>query len=395
MHPLTRLALVPTLTAALGGCSALRALAGRDTVSLEGAQVTAMSVDIRKSEKTICPRERVQMAIYADAVFQGEAGPKKLETWHGDSGANRNDKLEFDEFAFHSELGQFDAEGWFSPNTDLLASAARQFEITTAYRRQPDKFTFKTSYKPDYRCITGTGASGARGEAGANGNDGTPGQDGSSGSSDGPGSPGSDGRSGGSGATGSSGGAGPKVVAYATYVKTAFYDRLIAVVMQGPERDFVLLHPDATLTLFARGGDGGPGGRGGRGGDGGRGGSGNPGGNGGKGSAGGNGAAGGNGGPGGTVELVVDARFADLAKRFEVDVSGGRGGPRGEAGEGGRAGSGGSGYGSGARGADGSAGTAGQVGSAGSNGPPGSGSVRAEDVSAHFSGLTGISMLEP
>ncbi|MEZ4221080.1 MAG: hypothetical protein R3B13_09125 [Polyangiaceae bacterium] len=391
----TVVVLVASSAIALTGCGALRSLAGRNTVSLEGAQVTSMSVDLRKGEKTICPRERVQMAVFAEAQFPGEQRPQQLETWHGDAAANRNGKLEFDEFAFHSDMGSFDAEGWFLPNPDLQVSAGREFALTTAYRRRPDQFTFHTSYKPDYHCITTGGGEGSMGNSGANGQSGTAGTDGSSGFSDSAGGPGGDGRPGGNGGAGAPGGPGPHLVAYATYVSTPFYPRLIAVRLEGSATDLILAHADATLTLLARGGDGGAGGNGANGGQGGRGGSGNPPGNGGNGAAGGSGASGGNGGPGGNIELVVDQRFADLAQRIVLDVSGGRGGAAGIAGTGGRPGSGGSGFSGAANGADGSEGNAGQVGTSGSDGPKGTSSVRSGDVADKFSGLSAITLLNP
>src|SRR5262245_29633785 len=100
---------------ALGGCGFLKSMAGRNTVSLEKAEIKSMSVDIRKQAKTICPREKVQMAVFVKAVLEDEKEVLSIETWEGDENASRNDKLEFDEFAFHSNLGAFDKNGWFSP----------------------------------------------------------------------------------------------------------------------------------------------------------------------------------------------------------------------------------------------------------------------------------------
>lgn len=383
------------IASALGGCAALRSLAGRNTQSLEHAEVLGMSVDLRKTEKTICPREAIQMAVFAEVVLSGERAPKQLETWQGGPDANRNGKLEFDEFAFHSEQGKFDELGYFHPNPDVLASVSEPFALTTAFRRRPDKFTFQTTYKPDYRCISRVGGDGDGGVAGIAGVVGASGESGSGGSSTSAGSSGRDGQPGGNGSSGGDGAGGPRLTVYATLVKTAFYDRLIAVSVEGSARDFVLLHPDATLTVVARGGDGGPGGSGGRGGDGGQGGSGNPPGSGGRGAQGGVGGSGGRGGPGGTVELIVDERFAELLERVRVDVDGGRAGLPGEAGQGGRAGRGGSGLGGAASAADGSEGATGQAGSPGSEGPRGSTTRRAGDVGARFAGVAGITVLDP
>ncbi len=279
------------------GCAVLRSLAGKNTLDLEGADVRSMGVDIRKEQKTICPRERVQMAVFADVVFPGEAQVKKVETWRGNE--NRNGKLDFSEFAFHSDQGQFDDAGFFAPNHDLLATVGKEFEIKSVFRRRPDKFSFSTTYKPDYRCIHEAGESGRGGSEGQSGQAGTTGDSGQSGSSTSAGGQGGDGRPGASGGNGGQGSAGPKIVAYVTFVKTAFYDKLVAVRIEGAGSDFLLAHPEGSLVILATGGPGGGGGDGGRGGDGGSGGSGNPPGNGGTGAQGGNGGNGGSGGPGG------------------------------------------------------------------------------------------------
>ena len=80
-------------------------------------------------------------------------------------------------------------------------------------------------------------------------------------------------------------------------MKTAFYERLVAISIDGDQKDFLLVPEGQPITIKALGGAGGIGGHGGRGGSGGSGGSGNPGGRGGKGGQGGNGGNGGNGGP--------------------------------------------------------------------------------------------------
>jgi hypothetical protein len=385
--------LVLASAAALGGCGVLKSLIGRNTVSLENANVTSMGVDIRKEQKTICPRERVQMAVFVKAALEGEKEVKEFETWQGDDGANRNGKLEFDEFAFHSPLGKFDENGWFTPDPDVLASVSKEFELKSVYRRRPDKFSFTTTYKPDYACIKQGGKSGAAGQPGSSGSSGTSGSTGSSGSATSAGSNGGDGQPGGNGGDGSDGGPGPDLTAYATMVKTPFYEKLIAVRIEGAASDLLLLHPEQTFVLEARGGAGGPGGQGGSGGRGGSGGSGNPGGRGGNGAQGGNGGKGGKGGPGGKLTLIFDDRFQDLKARIRLDVSGGSGGSAGGAGSAGSAGSGGSGMGGGASGQQGNAGQPGQAGSSGGDGAPGTASAQAGDVAAKFAGLTDVTVL--
>lgn len=376
------------------GCGFLKSLAGRNTLDLEGANIKSMGVDIRKQQKTICPRERVQMAVFADVVLDGESEVKKVETWQGGADANRNDKLDFADFAFASSGGSFDDMGWFTPNRDLVAGAGKEFDLRTVYRRRPDKFTFTTTYKPDYRCITGGGGEGNAGVNGSSGTAGSTGESGGSGSSTSGGTRGGDGGQGGNGAPGSEGGAGPDLVAYATYVKTPFYDKLVAVRIEGGATDLLLFPPEQKLTLSARGGGGGAGGAGGPGGHGGSGGSGNPPGDGGRGGSGGSGANGGNGGAGGHIELVVDARYPEIAELVQLDVSGGAGGEPGSPGPPGQGGSAGSTMGTGGQGAssggDGTQGTAGQPGARGADGTH---AVRQAAVLDKLGGLGAIEVL--
>ncbi|MCA9640573.1 MAG: collagen-like protein [Polyangiaceae bacterium] len=381
------------------GCGFLKNLVGRNVVDLEQADVRSMSVDIRKTQKTICPRERVQMAVFVEAKLEGEDQVAQFETFKGNEG--RNHKLEFNWFAFHSEQGSFDAEGWFTPNPDLTLTASQEFQLKTVYRKRPDQFSFDTTYKPDYSCISSAGADGQFGSAGVSGNGGNQGESGQS-NSDAPGGDGGDGQAGGDAGPGGNGGDGPRVEAYATYVKTAFYEKLVAVVVEGGSSDVLLFHPENQFTVFAAGGSGGPGGIGGMGGRGGRGGDGNPSGSGGRGGPGGRGGVGGNGGAGGVVVLHLDERFPELRNHFRVDVSGGAGGPGGGAGSGGEGGDAGSVRVSsgpdgttpqGTEGARGAQGPQGSAGSPGNAGPAGNFDVRLEPLGAQFSGLNGVSVL--
>ena len=255
-----------------GGCSFFKSLAGTNTVDLENAQVESMSVDIRKDQKTICPREPVQMGVFAKVMLEGESQPKEVETWEGTGSVNKNDRLDFTEFAFHSEQGSFNDEGWFTPNPNLLATVSTEFELTTAYKRRPDKFTFTTSYKPDYACIQSGGMDGEGGRMGNAGTAGPTGTDGKYGSDSSAGGDGTDGGPGTPGGMGSTGGNGPRITVMATMVKTSFYDKLVAIRLSGGVDDFLLIHPEQTVTISAMGGPGGPGGQGGAGGPGGRGG---------------------------------------------------------------------------------------------------------------------------
>lgn len=366
----------------VSGCGAFRRLAGNDTINLEKAEVKAMSVDIRRQQKTICPREPVQMAIFADVVLDGDKAPKPLETWSGRAGVNKNDKLDFADFAFHSEQGAFDRDGWFAPDPNLLATAGKEFEIKSVFRRRPDKFSFTTTYKPDYTCVKEGGRGGAPGHDGQSGGSGASGKAGQSGSSSSAGGDGGDGGNGGSGEPGSDGAPGPRLTVYATLVKTTFYERLVAVAIDGDHKDFLLVPEGQPVTIYATGGSGGAGGHGGSGGTGGAGGSGNPAGRGGKGGQGGQGGTGGSGGAGGSIDYVYDARHPELRSAVKLDVSGGAAGPAGPGGGAGSGGSGGSGvtpsstgHGppppsvkSGTTGPEGSAGTSGAAGRRGADG---------------------------
>ena len=397
MRAHTSILLLASLSIFAGtGCGVFRRLAGDDTINLEKAQVKSMSVDLRRQAKTICPREPVQMAVFAQVVLEDEKEAKNVETWQGRGSVNKNDKLEFTDFAFHSEQGSFDQQGWFSPNRDVVATAGKEFEIKSVYRRRPDKFSFATTYKPDYTCMKDGGRGGTPGQRGEGGSEGSRGGVGQGGSNSSGGGDGGDGGDGSPGGPGSEGAAGPNLVAYATIVKTPFYERLVGIVIQGDETDFILAPEGQPFVLHANGGAGGSGGRGGSGGPGGSGGSGNPGGQGGKGGRGGHGGNGGNGGPGGSIQLIVDSRFPDLAAQIRLDVSGGVAGQGGSAGEGGRAGSGGGGLtppsSSGVsppqaqRGRDGSSGASGHPGRPARPGPDGRAQAAKGAVKDKFSG---------
>ncbi|MGH7296033.1 MAG: hypothetical protein ACRELB_13915, partial [Polyangiaceae bacterium] len=337
------LSLVALGGTALPGCHFFNRLLGKDTVDLSKADIKSMSVDIRKERKTICPREQVQMAVFADLIPDGEKDKKSYETWAGRGSVNKNDKLDFVDFAFQSDLGAFDKDGWFQPKADLLATTDKEFEIKTVFKKQPDKFSFTMKYKPDYQCIKGGGKGGEAGNDGSSGPSGEGGHDGQLGSDSQSGGSGTQGGAGGPGGDGGNGGAGPHIVGYATMVKTPFYDKLIAIKLTGDVQDLLLAPVDQPIVIQAVGGPGGTGGPGGSGGHGGAGGGGNPGGEGGSGGQGGNGGKGGIGGQGGSIDFTFDARFPEIANSIHLDVSGGPGGDAGPSGHGGSGGGGGNG----------------------------------------------------
>lgn len=373
----------------LASCGAFRRMAGNDVVVLEKADVRAMAVDIRKPVKTICPREDVQMAVIADVVLDGESGAKRVETYVGRGTVDRNDKMDFDEFSFVSAEGRFDAQGWFIPDRNLLTTAGKPFEIRSVFKRRPEKLSATMSYRPDYACIRSGGAPGRAGEHGAGGQGGQAGGDGSRGSATSAGNAGGDGAPGTAGGNGGGGARGPSFQAFASMVKTPFYERLVGIVITGEVTDFLLVPEGQPIVLLARGGNGGDGGGGGGGGAGGSGGAGNPGGRGGSGGAGGNGGSGGAGGDGGTIDLMIDPRFPGIASQVSVDVAGGTAGSAGGAGAGGAPGTGGSAAmapagGAARQGDSGSGGAPGTAGSPGRPGAPGRSFVNKGNVSDMF-----------
>ena len=167
----------------LGGCHFWNHLWGKDTVDLSKADVQSMSVDIRKERKTICPREQVQMAVFADVILEGDKDKKSLETWAGKGSVNKNDKMDFVDFAFHSDQGHSTRTAGSRPPTTCWRRPTRSSRSRPSSRRQPDKFSFTTKYKPDYQCIKARAARAGRpatpATSGSQGNGGKDGQSGS------------------------------------------------------------------------------------------------------------------------------------------------------------------------------------------------------------------------
>lgn len=383
---LVLISVVAFVACAASGCKLFRRMAGKDTIMLDEYEVQTMAVDIRKEMKTICPLETTQMAVFVTATHPDEPGVvQNLETWYGRG--RHNDTLDFGNFAFHSPQGQFDEAGNFQPSGGVAPTIAQEFELDIVLKKRPDKFSFHVNYKPDYRCVTGSSHDGA---SGMPGNDGMPGNAGMTGAYGGeqPGGDGTDGGSGGPGGDGQPGQDGDQVRLWATFVRTPFYDKLLAIKGQAMSGEFLLLaHPEQSLVFSANGGAGGSGGSGGSGGRGGDGGSGKPGGaagNGGMGSSGGNGGRGGN---GGSVELVFDSRFPEIQGMVQLSAAAGPGGYGGNGGAGGSAG---------IAGTNGAQGTRGQDGTSGQSGPPGNpGRTMASpgDAASQLAGIPGLELL--
>ena len=375
---------VGLLVLGLGACTPYKSLIGENTVTLQGAEVLSMQVDIQRPVKKICPREPVQMWVKVEAKLEDKNVPTLLETWMGDRQARRNGFLDFGNFVFASGQGTVDEHGWYHPHRDMLATADRGFEIQTSFRYRPDRFSETLRFEPEYACVRQggtTGSPGTSGRRGSAGRDGSTGFGGWSGEPAEPGGPGGDGED---------GGRGPRLRAYATFVRTRFYDRLIAIRIEGSESDLLLASPDAPVTLMARGGPGGAGGAGGAGGRGGQGSAGRPGAPGGPGGSGGTGGDGGRGGDGGSIELVYDARFPELERLIRLDVSGGPAGPTGSGGSGGLGGAGGTGLDGTRRGPRGHQGVSGSSGYSGRSGPAGSAGARPGPIADRFRSLPGV-----
>ena len=373
---------VGLLVLALGACTAYKSLVGENTVSLQGADVLSMQADIRRPVKKICPREPVQMWVRVEAKLEDQNSPARLETWVGDRQARRNGFLDFGNFVFASGQGTVDEQGWYHPRRDMLATVERGYEIQTSFRYRPDRFSETLRFEPEYACVREGGGIGAPGARGRHGRGGHPGF--LRGYVGQPGEPGGPGEEGGDGSHG------PRLRAYATLVRTRFYNRLLAIRIEGSESDFLLAPPDASVTLLARGGPGGAGGDGGDGGSGGQGGTGSPGGPGGPGGSGGPGGNGGRGGDGGSIELIYDSRFPELERLIRPDVSGGPAGAAGSGGSGGSGGAGGTGREGARSGPRGPSGVAGGSGYSGRAGSTGSASARAGSVADRFRALPGI-----
>lgn len=368
----------------LAACS----FSGSASVSLAPAvrmdrwDVQSIALGLRSEQAAICPREPVQLAVFAEADHRKREKHKRLETWQGKRGAIG--RMSFTEFVFTIAGGDLDpSTGWFTPKADMLATATSGFTFEARYKREPDVAPARIRVAPRYDCVQWIGGSGVVGASGAWGMPGNAGSSGDMGDEDSAGGSGGNGGDGGNGQPGSDGGVGPNLRAHAILVRTPFHRHLVLVAIDGDARDLVLFEPSRGVQIVARGGAGGEGGGGGIGGAGGSGGAGNPGGRGGNGGSGGAGASGGRGGDGGTIVLVVDAEHPELERAFQLVVDGGAAGAGGYGGAAGAAGSGGSALGEGAQsGSAGEGGNAGNAGLSGSAGNPGSVTIERGDAAA-------------
>jgi hypothetical protein len=393
-RPVLRRGVLTITLLAVPGCFLAIDAIKHTTVNMEKWDVSRIAVGLRG--EGICPRARVQLVVFADAKHVERDKTRRFETWAGDAGSSRVGKMGFDEFVLAVDGGSLDVEtGWFTPNPDVLATAATAFTIDARYKRQAHVPAVQQVVPPSYACITDGGIVGDAGMGGDAGPSGNGGSSGGSGGTDSTGGRGGDGTGGGAGGNGGPGSAGGSITAYATMVRTPHHGRLGLVVLEGDAADVVLFDPALGYALHAAGGPGGAGGSGGAGGPGGNGGNAGVGGAGGNGGAGGPGGVGGDGGPGGSIVLVVDARHPELAEMIRLDASGGPGGSPGSAGAGGRGGPGGSSSAAGApTGTAGAEGAQGAQGRSGRDGPPGATRIDRADLAARFAHLPeGVALL--
>lgn len=351
------------------GCSLFSALAGGGAggglvmaVDMEKVDVDAIALELEGAPTTWCPGQSGAFTVVAQGHERRGGKAVTLRTApEGTSGAALRGKMDLVEFSMAARGGTVE-RGVFTADGDPFA-ALLGYDVRATYRNETDETT-ELHLDPVYGCIRGAGSSGPSGASGEGGYGGS-----------------DAGQAGAAGGPGGNGGPGPRIVAYATIVRTPKYDRMGLLRIEGDVDQLTLFDPAEGITVVAAGGVGGTGGNGGDGAQGadpqGQGGPGGPGGD------------GGNGGDGGEVVLVVDDRYPELAQRIGIDVSGG---PPGDAGAGGYGGAGGPAPERACDsceepppGPEGAAGPSGRPGAYG--GRPGRSQVRSGDVTAAFASL--------
>lgn len=358
----------------------------RGTLDLTRWALTKIDVDVVGEPQTLCPGQSVQLSIVAEARHRDRDKVRLVQTYEGNRPGLGRNKLGFESFALSSGQGRFDAHGWYAPSEDPFVSVDG-FTLEVEHQPNP-KLATTLNYKPSYDCIRQGGGGGPSGSPGRSGSGGASGERGKYGGSSEDGGAGGAGASGSNGGEGTAGAPGPRLVAWATVVRTPHHEHVVLLEYEGDMTGRAMFDSHTSFVLAAPGGPGGRGGSGGPGGAGGGGGGGAHGGGGGAGGPGGTGGMGGAGGTGGQIQLVVDERFPELAQVIRLDVSGGGGGFGGSIGDGGRGGSGGHSSAEDAEdGPDGSEGADGTSGANGRAGAPGQATVRVGAVDDRFSAL--------
>ncbi|MBC8067275.1 MAG: hypothetical protein IAG13_02990, partial [Deltaproteobacteria bacterium] len=175
-RPLAALVLASCSFSASGGVSLT------PTVRMDRWDVQSIAVALRSERAGICPRESVQLAVFAEADHRKRDKHKRLETWAGQRGGGLG-HMGFEEFSYTLTGGELDPRtGWFTPNPDMLATAATGFGFEVRYKREPDVAPASKRVAPIYDCVSWLGASGPAGAGGSYGAAGAVGNDGTSGS---------------------------------------------------------------------------------------------------------------------------------------------------------------------------------------------------------------------
>lgn len=96
-----------------------------------------------------------------------------------DGKVNKNDKIEFNEFIFQTEVGFVDNDGFFNPPADPLIHFDKSYTINVAFKQNP-ALGSSIVLDPDYSCVK---YSDSRGKEGITGVSGCSGMDGLQGTS--------------------------------------------------------------------------------------------------------------------------------------------------------------------------------------------------------------------
>lgn len=332
------------------------------TVDMENYDVKSIALSRAEASTNLCPGGSVKLTVRAEVFDKKKSKTTFLESADPKGDANEaRGKMDITEFAMSGRGGKIE-NGIFVADPDPFA-ALLGYDVKAIYRLDKTKEAEK-HFGVEYSCFGAVGGSGPSGMSGSSGAQGA-----------------ANGGAGGYGSSGGPGGPGPRLVAYASIIRTPLYDKVGIIRVTGDGEQLSLFDLSAGITLSARGGSGGYGGQGGQGGRGNpdRQGSGGP---------GGGGGDGGPGGDGGQVVLTLDDRFPELAQAVRVDVSGGSPGDGGSGGRGGQGApaktpcSGCSQLPAGANGPDGPPGNPSSIA-----GRPGTSQVQTGDVSAMFAEL--------
>jgi hypothetical protein len=309
-----KLAMYVALATTGTGCGVFKMLGGGSSAfsaNMDKYDVQSIDLEIADSPTHFCPGSGTAFTIVAHATKKKGGGSETLRSAPATAkGAEVRGKMDLAEFAMEARGGAVE-RGMFSTSGDQWATLLG-FDLRATFREDPTKVVEK-HFDPIYSCFRSAGSVGLQGNEGEGGAWAD-----------------TNGGAGGYAGPGGMGGPGPRLVAYATIVRTPKYDRVGLLKVSGDVEQTTMFDLSTGITVLARGGQGGWGGRGG---DGGAGadpqGAGGPGGSGGQ---------GGQGGDGGEILVVLDDRYPELSQSVRVDVGGGAPGPGGDGGNGGMGG---------------------------------------------------------